>query len=158
MRLSLAVLAIAVPANSLSAEEIAIRCDHIGSPGAVLLFIDTISKTVQWGKGPNSERFADHREYQTRDKDTPKDQWGPGSVGCVFNWSDFVHITDDKIEFGKSSVNTNWCGRADRPTEPRAEKKSYVYSINRNTAFANLSNDTDSPPDYRCQKFTGSLF
>jgi hypothetical protein len=156
MRPMFVILALTLPMHTLSAEELAVRCDHIGSPGAVLLFFNTDRNTVRWGKGPNSTLFADNRKYQTHEEDTPKKPDYPGSVGCIFSWSEYVHVSDDKIEFGKSAVNTNWCGMADRPTEPRAEKKNYAYSIDRTTGLANLSNDTEATPDYECQRYAGN--
>jgi hypothetical protein len=159
MRLSLTVLLMATPPlQNICAEEIPIRCDHIGPPGAILLIIDTNRKSVQWGKGESSTTFIDRREYQTRDKDESQNEWGPGSVGCVREWSEFVHISEDRVEFGKSSINTDWCGRVDRPTAPRSEKRDYAYSVDRTTGLANLSNDTTRQPDYECQRYSGNAF
>jgi hypothetical protein len=150
------VAATGLPLNAY-AEELAWRCDRISSPGAVLLFIDTSRNTVHWGKDPNSGWYVDSRKYQTREKDVPKQ---PGEdtnyVGCVFDWAQFVHISDDYLEFGVSSMNSNWCGMDNDPTRPGGKRSDFVFSVNRATRYANLSGVADSTPDYKCEKFIGN--
>lgn len=160
MRILLIALAVAVPINCLRAEQLRLRCDSLASPSEIqMLTIDTDHQSVRW----NDNVYINNRRYATQGRDQPETRNTYGKVGCRFDTTQFVHVSNSKIEFGESTLLLNRCGQVGNPNNSMLSGSPYEnnpsgrpditsYSIDRTTGLADLAGR------YQCQRITGNAF
>jgi len=157
MRIGLFALAVALPLNSVWAEQLRLRCDSLQSSSDIqVLVIDTDRGSVQWG----DKSYFDDKRYTTQEPDTPETRSTYPIVGCRVNITQFVHISDARIEFGESNLVLNKCGSVGNPVYsalsgspyqvvPTGRPITLSYSIDRTTGLAELGGR------YQCERARG---